>query len=223
MKTITMGSALALALASSSALAYDNTMRLGYGYISVSSKASNFTTNGPAFLTPQPASFDVGDASTVIASFSRRLNEKWDLEFAGGLPPKHEVKGTGTLEEFGVISNVKQLAPTVFANYKFGAEGSKFRPFFGLGVNYTTFIGRQSTESGNLASGGPTRIDLKSSVGLAGQVGVSYQYKDRWTVVANIATARVTSDLTATTGNIQRKSSINFRPVLFALTTGYSF
>jgi outer membrane protein len=223
MKTITITSALVLAMASGSALAYDYTSRLGYGYIKVSSQATNFTTNGPAFLTPQPASFDVGDASTVIASFSRRLNAKWDLELAGGLPPKHEITGNGTLKEFGVISNVKQLAPTVFANYKFGAEGSKYRPFLGLGVNYTTFIGRQSTESGNLASGGPTRIDLKSSVGLAAQVGVSYQYKERWTIVANIATAHVTSDLTATTGTIQRKSSINFRPVLFAMTTGYSF
>ena len=51
--------------------------------------------------------------------------------------------------------------------YNFLNENSPFRPFLGVGVNYTTFYDRDSTAAGNAASGGPTKISLTSSVGPA--------------------------------------------------------
>lgn len=212
-----------LGLSSFAAHSQQNTLRIGIGDVTIHSESPNFTSNGPAFLTPQPAGITVGDATTLLVSYTRQINEHFDFELALGIPPRHDTSGTGTLAPFGVVARVKQLAPTVFVNYKFGAAENKFRPFVGLGVNYTRFFDAESTDSGNLANGGPTKISLSDSVGLAAQVGASYKLSDQWSLCASISAAKVQSDLTTSTGSIERKTTIDFRPVVYALGVAYNF
>ncbi len=202
---------------------HDNTLRVGVAHLDIRSKSDNLSTNGPAFLTPQPAGLTIGDATTLLLAYTRRLDPNYDLDVVLGFPPRHDVYGRGTLAPFGVVATVRQASPTVFINYNFGEEESKFRPFVGVGVNYTHFFDRDSTAAGSLASGGPTRIKLSDSWGLAAQAGARYKIDDRWAVYGSVATAKVKSDLTATTGSIERKTTIDFRPVVVTLTLGYSF
>lgn len=223
MKKIQFATCALLALASASALAYDNTVRMGAANISIHSKSPDFTSNGPAFLTPQPAGLNVGNANTLLLGYVRRITDHIDVELAAGLPPQHNVYGRGMMAPYGVIAKVKQRAPTVFVNYNFGAPGDKLRPFVGLGVNYTQFFDANSTASNNIATGGPTKIDLSESFGLAGQLGLSYKLADRWSLNASLATANVKTNMTATTGSIERKTTIDFRPVVFSMSVGYSF
>ncbi|MBC3919415.1 outer membrane beta-barrel protein [Undibacterium sp. CY18W] len=223
MKKIQIAIAVALGLASVSAMAYDNTVRAGIINVQVHSESPDFTSNGPAFLTPQPAGLTVGNATTVLLGYTRRLNDNFDFDFLAGIPPEHDVKGRGTLAPYGTIAKVKQRAPTFFINYNFGAPTNAWRPYVGLGFNYTQFFDATSTAVGNIATGGPTKIDLKDSFGLAGQVGISYKFSDRWSVNASIAAADVKTDMKATTGSIERKTTINFRPVVYGLCVGYSF
>ncbi len=212
-----------LGLASVSAYSQQNTVRAGLIDLTIHSESPNLSTNGPAFLTPQPAGLTVENATTLLLGYTRKLNEHLDIDVVLGLPPRHDVKGTGMLAPFGVIAKVKQAAPTVFLNYNFGAPENKFRPFVGVGFNYTHFFDAQSTNSGNLASGGPTKIELSDSFGLAAQVGASYKLTDQWSLVGSVATAKVKSDMTATTGSIERKTTIDFRPVVYTLGLAYSF
>jgi len=223
MKKIHIAVSALCGLAAMSAHAYDNTVRLGILNVQVHSESADFTSNGPTFLTPQPAGLTVANATTIMASYTRRLNDNFDLDLVMGIPPQHDVNGRGNLAPYGVISKVKQRAPTVFIDYNFGAPTNAWRPFVGLGLNYTQFFDASSTSNGNIASGGPTKIELKDSFGLAGQAGVNYKITDRWSVTASIAAAKVKSDLTATTGSIQRKTTIDFRPVVYGLCLGYSF
>lgn len=212
-----------LGMASVAAHAQQNTVRVGVANLVIHSDSPNLSSNGPAFLTPQPAGLTVGDATTLLLAYTRRLNQHWEFEADMGIPPRHDVNGTGTLKPFGVIARVKQAGPTVFVNYNFGAEENKFRPFLGVGVNYTHFFDAQSSSSGNLASGGPTKISLSDSVGLAAQVGASYKLTDRWSLVGSIVAAKVKSDMTATTGSLERKTTIDFRPVVYTLGVAYRF
>lgn len=215
-----------LALASLSALAdenFPNTVRIGYAHIAVHSDSPSLTSNGPDFLTPQPAGIKVENANTVYLGYTRRLTANVDFDLALGVPPEHDNRGTGTLAPFGVTAKVKQRAPTMFINYNFGDESNAFRPFVGLGLNYTQFYDARSTASGNLAAGGPTKISLGDSTGWAAQVGAKYNVTNRWFLLGSIATADVKSQLTATTGSIDRKTLINFRPVVYTMTVGYSF
>ncbi|HYD96025.1 MAG TPA: OmpW family outer membrane protein [Noviherbaspirillum sp.] len=214
---------LAAGLLCASAQAQVHTVRIGIAHLDINSKSDNFTTNGPAFLTPQPAGITVGDATTLVAAYTRKLSPNLDLDVVLGIPPRHDVFGRGTLAPFGVVAKVKQASPTVFVNYNFGDEQSKLRPFVGVGINYTRFFNRQSTAAGDLASGGPTRIKLTDSWGLAAQAGLTYKLDERWSVSGSVAAAKVKSDLTATTGSIERKTSIDFRPLVVSLCVGYSF
>jgi outer membrane protein len=212
-----------LGMTSLAAHSQQNTIRVGAAHIMVHAESADFTSNGPAFLTPQPAGVSIANASTLLLSYSRALDDHWDVELAGGMPPSQEVLGRGTLAPFGVIAKVKQAGPTLFLNYTFGAKESKLRASVGVGINHTRFYDGKSTDPGMLASGGPTRIELANSTGAAGKIGLDYRFDPRWSLHASVAKVKVRSNLTATTGSIERRTEIDFRPIVAMLCLGFSF
>jgi outer membrane protein len=84
--------------------------------ITVHSKSPNLTSNGPAFLAPQPAGVSVGGATTLMLDYTRRLDANRDFDLLLGLPPAHSISGTGTLAPFGEIARIKQAGPTFMFN-----------------------------------------------------------------------------------------------------------
>lgn len=218
--------AVAGLLSASTAMAeddYKNTFRLGVINLGIHAESPNLSSNGPAFLTPQPAGVTIGNATTLLFGYTRKLNDHFDLDLVAGLPPKHNVYGRDMLAPYGVTATVKQRAPTVFVNYNFFEPTAKFRPFVGLGLNYTNFFDATSTATGNIATGGPTKIELSESFGVAAQIGASYKFADRWSICGSVATADVKSNMTATTGSIARTTRINFRPTVFSVGVAYHF
>ena len=203
--------------------AAENNFRIGVANITVHSKSDNLSSNGPAFLTPQPAGVTVENATTLLLGYTRHLNANWDFDLLLGVPPTYSIKGTGTLAPFGEIARIKQAGPTAMINYNFGAPGNVFRPFVGLGVNFTHFYNATSSASGNIASGGPTRIELTNSFGAAAQIGAVYRINEMWSLNASVAAAKVSTDLTSTTGSIERKTTLDLRPVVYSLAVGYAF
>jgi len=202
--------------------ALKNTFNVGIADLTIHSDSPNLTSNGPAFLTP-PSGLKIDSATTVLFDYVRHIDDKWDAEVALGLPPSHDVRGTGFLAPYGVLAKVKQAGPTFFLNYKLGSVQDKLRPFIGVGLNYTRFFDAKSTDANNLAAGGPTKIRLSDSFGPAFQVGANYHLSGNWSMHGSIVVADVQSDLTATTGSIERKTHINFRPIVYTVGVGYSF
>jgi outer membrane protein len=221
MKSITLKSlvaALCLA-AGGGAFAQANTVYGGIAAINVNSTSPNFT--GP--FTPPGANLTVGDKTTFSFGYVREIMPNIELEFALGIPPTHDITGVGALAGGGVIARVKQVAPTGFVNYRFGKSGDTFRPFVGVGVNYTKFS-PSSTASGDAVSGGPTKIELSDSTGLAAHAGVSYALGGGWSLIGSIAAAKVKTDMkTITGGVIIRKTTVDLRPVVLSVNIGYSF
>jgi len=216
--------AAALAFAASGASAQaSQSIYVGGAYIDLHSSSTPLVDGTP---TPTPAYVEVKDASTIGFGYIYRLNPTWAIEAALGVPPRHKTYGQGFITPFGEISSVKQVSPTVFANYHFQPFGA-VQPFVGLGLNYTHFTGARSTASGNAASGGPTTISLKDSWGLAAHTGASYAIDQQWSIVGTVAYADVKSDVTATTstntGDVVRTTRIKFNPVVYTLCVGYSF
>ena len=207
------------------AQAQDQTVYLGGAYIKVDSQSPALKGGTP--LPPPGANIDVDDARTIVFGYKRYFTDNWGVDFALGISPRHKVYGKDFLKPFGQVASVKQVAPTVFVNYRFGEAGDRLRPFVGVGINYTHFTGGRSTASGEAASGGPTTIKLKDSVGLAAQVGVSYALTKEWSLNASFAMAKVKADQKATTttreGPIVRTTTIDFNPKVFCVTVGYSF
>lgn len=223
MKISHIAMCMVLGLGSMAAHAQQNMVRFGVINIQVHSVADPVTSNGPAFLTPQPASVSIGNSTTALLAYTRTINDHWDVDVVLGVPPKYNVYGAGTFAPFGTIATVKEAAPTVFAVYNFGNPGDKFRPYVGIGVNYTKFFDGTTTSSGELAAGGPSKIDTKDSVGLAVKVGGTYNLTDKWALVGSIGYADVRTTMTVTTGSIVRTGDVKFNPVGYSLALGYRF
>ena len=206
------------------------TVRGGLTHIAPHSSATDAA--GPMLPGPPSGiSIDVKNKSTLFLSVAYGINPNMELELALGYPPTHDVNAriASTLPPHIAafngqkVAEVRQIAPTLFFNYKFGDASSQWRPFVGLGLNYTNFDKRTSTAANNALNGGPTDIRLTDSWGLAGQAGLSYRINERWSVTGAVATARVKSRLTTRTSGVQRELDIRFQPVVLTLNAGYTF
>jgi outer membrane protein len=206
------------------------TIQVGGAYVDPNSSAT--TAVGP--LTPLGAiSLQVKPQSTLFFSVAREINDKWDLQLALGLPPIHDVAlkvtnaaalpASVAAQDGVIISKVTQIAPALFANYKFGEAGDALRPFVGLGVNYTKFDPADTTPANDAINGGPTKIKLSDSWGLAWQAGVVYQIDKKWSVSGTYTSADVKTTVTTNTLGIERKLDVTFDPAIFILAVGYSF
>lgn len=223
--------AAALALgASGGAWAQATTLKLGLVHIDPGSSAS--AVSGP-FTPVNALSLEVLKESTLFFSASREINDRWDVELALGLPPTHDVAvvvlnpmavpGSVAAQNGAIGARVRQVAPTLFMNYKFGEPSSQFRPFVGVGVNYTVFDKADSTAVNNAINGGATSLKLDDSIGLALQLGATVKLGGPWSVTGAWSTAHVKTKLTTNTLGIERTVDIKFRPSVLTVAVGYSF
>ena len=118
------------------------------------------------------------------------LRDRIGLEVLAATPFKHDIVGKGDLE--GVdVGETRHLPPTVSLQYYFGERDARFKPYVGLGLNYTLFFSEKV--DGDLLNtlntlptiaglGGVHSADLEldGSVGLAAQAGVDVKLRDRW-------------------------------------------
>lgn len=96
-------------------------------------------------------------------SIEYAFNPNISAELLLATPFKHSVYLDGVK-----AATVKQLPPTLSLKYNFApCEG--FKPYFGLGINYTRFWDAQT--QGPIAG---NKISAGSSLGMAGLVGVAY-------------------------------------------------
>jgi outer membrane protein len=178
---------------------------------------------------PPGADIDAKNVQTLYLSYVRSLTTHFDVELAGGWPPlqKTVARGPATLGSVPyngqIIASARWIAPTVLLEYEFLAPDSKFRPYIGLGVNYTNFYDRDTTAAGNAVSGGPTKLSLTSSVGVAGTVGLSYRIAGGWKAYASYSASQVKTRLEADTAGVERTAHINFGPQALVVAVGYSF
>jgi len=232
MKKILLSAAVAaLALgASGTAMAQATTLKLGFVNIEPNSSAS--AVSGP--LTPTDAlSLKVQSQSTLFFSAAREIDQHWEAELALGVPPTHDVSvvvlnsnklpGSVAALDGAIGAKVRQIAPTLFANYRFGDNTSQIRPFVGIGVNYTRFDKTESTAVNDAINGGPTTLKLDDSVGLAFQLGVTTKLGGPWSLTGVWSTAQVKTKLTTNTYGIERTADITFHPSVFTIAVGYSF
>ncbi|MEO7159814.1 MAG: OmpW family outer membrane protein [Polaromonas sp.] len=220
---------LMAACAAAPSMAQQNTIKLGASNVRPhATSASDFS--GP--FTPSGISVAVLNKNTPFFSYTREINDQWDVELALGAPPTHDIvlkinnpglPGSAQALNGQVGAKVRQVAPTLFVNYKFLEKSSPWRPFIGIGINYTRFDKTSSTVAGNALNGGATSIALEDSAGLALQGGMSYQINPQWSLSVSFATAQVKSKITTNTLGIQRNADITFRPRVSTLAVGYSF
>src|SRR6185437_11663529 len=206
-KVVTLAVGAALALAASGAFADQagpNDVRLGMYFVHYESEASDIS--GP--YAPAGLNVHLDNVETLYVAYVRTLSAHFVAELAFGYPPLTKTEGRGPAKlgsvayNGQVISTARWVAPSLLVEYVFGSPSSRFRPYVGVGVNYTKFVARQSTAACNAASGGPTSISLPSSVGPTATAGLAYELAEHWHLYASYSVARVNSKLTATTAGL---------------------
>jgi outer membrane protein len=202
-----------------------NSLRVGAYYVMYDTQADDI--RGP--FVPAGVNLRVQNVTTPYFAYVRRLTNHFSVELAMGWPPLTKTEGKGPAKVGSVpfngqvITTARWLAPTLLLTYSFFDESATLRPYIGAGINYTRFYSRQSTPAGNALSGGPTSVDLPTSVGPAATIGLSYRLSRHFSLYGSISASEVDSTLTATTAGVKRTSHISFGPRTAVLAAGYSF
>lgn len=129
-------------------------------------------------------------------------------------PQKHDVRSQLL---GGKIGTVKQLPPTLLAQYHFTNFGA-FKPYVGAGINYTRF---SSEKWGDQAQALGVSVK-KNSWGGALQVGFDYALDKNWSVNFDVKKVYMKTDVSvdALGGKV---GDLKIDPVLIGVGVGYRF
>jgi outer membrane protein len=203
--------ALAVAAAAcGGAEAQVHTLKLGAAQYTTHEKTNGVTGVG----IPPGADATIGNASTLLLAYEYMVMPNLGVEVVIGIPPKIKARASGSVAFLGEVLTAKNLGPTAFLTYHFGQSGDRLRPYVGLGLNYTKFVGVTTPYAWD--------VKLSDSVGLAGHMGLDYAIDKQWGLYASVAATKVKSDLVAVSGTVLQ-TSIDFKPIIFSAGLAFRF
>ncbi|WP_332671162.1 OmpW/AlkL family protein [Aromatoleum sp.] len=223
-RSVLLSSMLALTLASPLAQAYkqgDMIVRAGAIMVDPTVDDSSVSTTATGKI---PGSKATVDSDTQLGlTLSYMIRDHVGIELLAATPFKHEVglKGIGGGLD-GQLSTIEQLPPTLSLQYFPLDSSSKWQPYIGAGINYTTFFNEELTSARKAQ--GFSHLDRESSWGLALQAGLDYMLTDK--VILNAAVWRIDIDGVATArhsalGKVEVDIDIN--PWVYMVGVGYRF
>ena len=149
-----------------------------------------------------------------------------------GLPLTVNLVGDGTLEKYGNLGSTRPMPPAIELRYHLFSAASKFRPFVGLGVNYTWFTQVRTTNSqfvtDSVGPGGSAHAELSSSWNPVFEIGTNYAITKHWSVGTSLGYIPVKTHLTlygqtATGTQIVSKSTLRLHPLNVFVNVAYTF
>ena len=227
-KSIFAVSLLAAALVSPLAHAYkegDVIVRAGAAVVDPNSDSSNLNVSG----VPLGGDVNVGSDTQLGLTFAYMLQGHRGLELLAAPPFTHEVKMKNS--ELGAplngkLADVSHLPPTLSLQYYPMDPASKFQPYAGIGVNYTVFFDEDL--SSHYEALGFSNLDLESSWGVAGQLGMDYLVTDN--ILLNAAVWYIDIDTKATMDGpsalapgLKTSVDVNIDPWVYMVGVGYKF
>ncbi|MEM6539286.1 MAG: OmpW family outer membrane protein [Pseudomonadota bacterium] len=132
----------------------------------------------------------------------------------------HDLEGEGALAGLE-LGETMVLPPTLTFQYHFVPDGP-FRPYVGVGVNFTAFYSTDSSGALNDAIG-TTDIDLDESFGVAFQIGADIPINDRWFVNADVKFIDIDTMATLTTGTLVNTVDVDLDPIVAGIGVGFRF
>ena len=237
-----------LALASSSALAYEPgtfILRGGVGTISPQSKALSGEVEDAAFYE---ACVEVDDGTGFLWGGTYMVTRKFGIDLLGAMPISHDVDvelwgldvgssgdSVDSIDETAVsgrFAKVKQLPPTVTFQWHM-APDRKFQPYVGVGMNFTTFTSAKYQPSINGLTReeidailGIEKIHLKDSFGVAAQLGGDWMIGDHTVVSLDVRYMDIDSELFISGDSFdgrEKVGTLDIDPWIYSLNLGYQF
>lgn len=161
--------------------------------------------------------FNVSNNTQLGLTFDYMVTDNIGIELLAATPFRHKV-GLGAT---GDLATVKQLPPTLMAQWYFGDAKSKARPYIGAGINYTTFFDTDFNQAGKNA--GLSDLSVKDSWGAAGQVGLDYMVSDDWLLNMSVWYMDIDTEVKFKAGGEQQNIKTRIDPWVFMFSAGYRF
>ena len=161
--------------------------------------------------------FDVSNNTHLGLTFTYMATDNIGVELLAATPFRHKV-GLGAT---GTLATVRQLPPTLMAQYYFFDSQSKVRPYVGVGINYTTFFDTDLNQ--NARDKGLSDLSVKDSWGVAGQVGLDYQINRDWMLNASLWYMDIDTEVKFKAGGKQQNIDTRIDPFVFFFGAGYRF
>lgn len=147
------------------------------------------------------ASVDVSKSVMPELDVTYFFTKNIALEVVAAFSP-HSVTGTGTIEPLGKLMHTLLLPPVATLQYHFTDFGA-FKPYIGVGVNYTWFLD-QSLKQPALVTG-----HISNSVGVVGNVGFDYMIDRHWGLNLDLKYVDMQPNVSFNNGAITGKVKIN--------------
>lgn len=184
----------------------------------------NPTSSASAIDQNNALGLTVDDNTQLGITFDYEYSDNIVFELVAATPFSHTVNGAGGLKG-AEIADVKHLPPTLLAQYHFLSKDSAFRPFVGLGVNYTVFFDEEPSAALKTTLGtNDVKLDLDSSFGLALQVGFNYKLNEKWGLHAMVSKIDINTDATVyANGAKALTADVEIDPVVAMFGVKYHF
>lgn len=183
------------------------------------------TQEGPWLVRVRAVNLDSDNGGSTTPNLALTINDKvipeldisyfFTPNFAAELvltyPQKHDIRSAGSK-----IGTLKHLPPTLSAQYHFSPTAT-FRPYVGLGVNYTRF------SSVNFDPAVVTALHpsiAKDSWGLSAQIGADIQITKNIYLNVDIKKLQIATDVYASGSKI---GDFKVDPLLIGVGVGYRF
>lgn len=179
------------------------------------------TENSSAVTPGFPgATVSVDNAIVPELDFTYMVTNSIGAELILATSP-HDISGEGTLSALGEIADSMVLPPTFTFQYHFAPDAT-FRPYVGVGVNWTIFYSEDAKTSLTDAVG-PTTVSLDDSVGVAFQAGFDIPITDRVFFNADVKYIQVDTTATLNSGGTINTVDVDLDPLVFGVGFGMKF
>tara|TARA_B100000809_G_scaffold112789_1_gene111331 strand:- start:2042 stop:2497 length:456 start_codon:yes stop_codon:yes gene_type:complete len=109
----------------------------------------------------------VGDDTLLGFNFVDFFDSNWAIELLAATPFYHDIELHAAVA-MTLLADTKQLLPTLSALYYFNT-GSVFKPYVGVGINYTVFFDNSLTS--NYSDAGFSDTELENSFAVVDNIG----------------------------------------------------
>ena len=228
--TLLATSALALAIAVPSVQAHqagDIIVRAGVVTVQTHESSSGVKGDRGALATMGNlgGKTSINNDTQLGLNFAYMITDQWGVELLAATPFKHNASISGTAAPAvadGKLGSFKHLPPTLSAVYYPLKNNSAFKPYVGVGINYTTFF--DESVSSSARQRGFSSLNINNSWGWAAQVGADYMLTDKLMLNGQVRYIDIDTTAYASHTTLGRaKVNVDVKPWVYMFGLGYKF
>lgn len=167
-----------------------------------------------ASISPIGGTVDIDEQYVPELDFTYFFTRNIAAELILATTP-HDVTAINTSLGQVDLGDVWLLPPTLTLQYHFLPDSATFRPYVGVGVNYTHFY--------NADSGAVDSIEYDDSFGYALQAGMDYGINENWAFNIDVKKVMINPDVTIRSGSSIINADVDINPWIFGAGIAYRF